>query len=188
MTTSRMGRAVRIALPALLVLVIGCVGIAQAAAVVDTHTAHVTLTATVTAATTPHLLTEDFSTSFAVEPASLFPTGDGSIVIGKLGKRGHHIHWHKWTASRAFALATVWVDNGIPSVAKGTFHGYRGSINASRVRDGHFTRMTVRYRQAGKLRSWALTLKHLDRRAGRGTLVEAARPSTTRSRAKGTAP
>jgi hypothetical protein len=134
------------------------VGIARAAEV-GTGSGKVTLAATTS--TLPRLLTEDFSTSFAVRPTTIFPTGDGSIVIGKLGKRGHDIRWHKWTTSRAYGLATVWIDNGIPNVAQGTFHGYSGSINASRVRDGRFTRMTVRCRKGGKLRAWSLTLKHL---------------------------
>jgi len=159
MTTSP-ARSTVAALAALLVLTGCCVGIARAATV-DAHATRVTLTAATTAASNPLLLTEDFTTSFAVKPASILPTGDGSIVIGKLGKRGHDIRWHVWTASRAFGLTPVWIDNGIPSVAKGTWHRYWGSINASRVRNGRFTRMTVRYRKDGKLRAWPLTLKHL---------------------------
>jgi hypothetical protein len=160
MITSRIRSAPPVALTALLVLVGGCLGIARAAAL-DTHATRVTLTAVTMTPTSPRLLTEDFSTSFAVEPATIFPTGDGSIVIGKLGKRGHDIAWHKWTASRAWGLAPVWIDNGVPSVAKGTFYRYRGSINASRVRDGRFTRMTVHYRKDGKLKSWSLVLTHV---------------------------
>ena len=113
------------------------------------------------AATSPGLLTEDFSTTFAVRPATLLPTGDGSIVIGKLGQRGHHVRWHYWYSSKAYGKATVWVDDGIPTVATGTFHGYRSSIHASRVRHGRFTRMTVRYRKSGKIRTWKLALKRL---------------------------
>ena len=109
----------------------------------------------------PRLLKEDFSSRFGVRPATLEPTGDGSIVMGKLAKRGRHIHWHVWNATEAYGVATVWVDNGIPNVAQGKFHGFGGTVHAYRIRDGRFTRLTVHYRKAGKLKAWSLALEHV---------------------------
>jgi hypothetical protein len=157
-----MWKTPRVSLATVVLLIGCCVGIAQAS-VANTHFGRATLATAKagTARSRPRLLKEDFSARFAVRPATVIPTGDGSIVIGKLGKRGHHIHWHVWNASKAYGVATVWVDNGIPTVAQGTFHGFGGTVSAYRVRNGRFTRLTVHYRKAGKLKTWALSLEHL---------------------------
>ena len=159
--THRMKKTLPVTVAAALLLV-GClVGTAQATGS-GTHSRKATFAATSrTAKSMPRLLKEDFSSRFRVRPATLDPTGDGSIVIGKLAKRGHHIHWHVWNGVKAYGVATVWVDNGIPNVAQGTFHGFGGTVHAYRVRDGRFTRLTVHYRKAGKLKTWSLALKHL---------------------------
>jgi hypothetical protein len=144
-------------------LLIGClVGTAQATGS-KTHSAKATFAAATasTAQSLPRLLREDFSSRFRVRPVTLDPTGDGSIVVGKLATRGHHIHWRVWNTVQAYGVATVWVDNGIPNVAQGTYHGFGGTLHASRVRDGRFTRLTVHYRVAGKLKRWSLALEHL---------------------------
>ncbi len=107
----------------------------------------------------PRLLTVDYGSTFAVRPATITPTGDGSGVIGRLGKRGRSIHWSSWTTSNAYGTGTLWIDNGIPNVAEGTYHGYGATVHAYRVRDGRFTRMTVRYRKSGKAKLWALALQ-----------------------------
>jgi hypothetical protein len=64
-----------------------------------------------------------------------------------------------WNARKAYGLGTVWIDDGIPNEALGTFHGYRGSVTAVRVRGGRYTRMTVRWRQNGHKKAEALRLK-----------------------------
>jgi hypothetical protein len=93
-----------------------------------------------------------------VRPATIAFTQDGSIFIGKLGKRGSSIHWSSWTTSNAYGAGTLWIDNGIPSMTAGTYHSYSATIHAYRVRSGLFTRMTVRYRKSGKQKTWAYVL------------------------------
>jgi hypothetical protein len=103
----------------------------------------------------PRLLKESFG-AFAIRPAVVTPSGDGSFTIGLFGGR---IHWRAWTAGRAFGVGTVWIDNGIPNEAQGTFFGHRGSVTAFRVRGGRYTRLTVRWRSNGYKRIQALKLK-----------------------------
>lgn len=60
------------------------------------------------------------------------------------------IRWH-WHHNYATAYISYWVDDCIPYCAAGIFYLlYRGHLTAFRVRDGHFTRMNVRYRRAGR--------------------------------------
>jgi hypothetical protein len=97
----------------------------------------------------PHLLRQTYSSSFAIRPATVIPSGDGALLIGNLYKhRGHAIRWRTWSARAAYGVGIVWIDDGIPNEALGTFIGYRGSISVSRVRGGLFTRMTIRWLQS----------------------------------------
>ena len=105
----------------------------------------------------PRLLKDSFGT-FAIRPASVVPSGDGSFGVGELGG---HLRWRVWNSGRAFGLGTVWIDNGIPNEAQGTFHGFRGSVTAFRVRGGRYTRMTVRWHQNGHKMAQALRLKQV---------------------------
>lgn len=108
----------------------------------------------------PRLLSETDSGSFAIRPATVIPSGDGSFEIGRLGThRGHAIRWRVWSAAKAFGVGTVWIDNGIPNEAQGTFYPHGGSISASRVHNGRFTRMTVRWRQNGQTQRVVLKLR-----------------------------
>ena len=106
----------------------------------------------------PRLLTVDFSRAFAVRPATITPTGDGSAFISGLKGKRSPIHWRTWTASQADAVATIWIDNGIPNNAQGTFFAHRATVQAYRVRKGRFTRLTIRFRQQGSKQTWALSL------------------------------
>jgi hypothetical protein len=110
----------------------------------------------------PGLLKDTFSNTFAIRPATVIPVGDSSFLIGKLFKthRGHAIAWSEWSARKAYGVGTVWIDNGIPNEAQGTFHGYAGSIDARRSRGGHFTRMTVSWQQGGRTHSEELRHEH----------------------------
>jgi hypothetical protein len=109
----------------------------------------------------PRLL-RDSSGTFALRPATVIPSGDGSFLIGKLYSthRGHAIRWLRWSTRKAYGLGTVWIDNGIPDEARGTFYGYAGSIAATRVRGGRYTRMTVRWKQNGRRHRETLKLTH----------------------------
>jgi hypothetical protein len=102
----------------------------------------------------PRLLKINYG-AFAVRPATITPSGDGTFNIGDLGGP---IHWRVWSARRAYGLGTVWIDNGIPNEALGTFFGHPGSVTALRVRGGLFTRMTVRWLDSGHRRSATLKL------------------------------
>jgi IPT/TIG domain len=105
------------------------------------------------------LLLKDEGGDFATRPATVTPSGDGSFFIAG-ARRGHGIRWRSWSAARAYGLATVWIDNGIPEMARGTFHGYHGSITATRARSGRFTRMAVRWEKKGHVHYERLMLKH----------------------------
>ena len=109
----------------------------------------------------PGLLKQDFANVFTIRPGTVIPSGDSSFLIGKLfsTKRGHAVHWTLWTSTRAFGQGTVWIDNGIPNVAMGTFRGYPGSVGASRVRGGRFTRMTIHWKQSGRVHGQTLKLE-----------------------------
>ena len=90
---------------------------------------------------------------FAVRPVTIANiTGDGSALLGQKKGRGGAIKWSAWTSSRADGVGKIWIDDCIPTTAEGTFHGRRVTINASRVRSGHYTRMIVRFR--GGERMW----------------------------------
>jgi hypothetical protein len=104
----------------------------------------------------PTLLTEDFSTTFAVRPAQIVPTGDSSGIIGGpapwIGRdpspktpRGQfgRIDWTSWTSSRATGVAVAWLDNGKPDEADGTYFPESVTVTATRVSGGRFTRLEL---------------------------------------------
>ncbi len=103
----------------------------------------------------PGLLVWD-GTGFKVRPSTIYYTGDGSGVIGELpsgypaaGTRPGSLDWTVWTRSRASATGTVWLKSCDPDCAASSFYRYALTLTAGRVRDGHFTRMTLRYRYRG---------------------------------------
>jgi hypothetical protein len=93
-----------------------------------------------------------------VRPTTIEYTGDGSGVIGKLpssarravGQRPGFLHWTTWTNSSATADGTVWLLSCKPDCADSPYYRYALSLTAARVRNGHFTRMTLRYTYRGK--------------------------------------
>ena len=91
------------------------------------------------------------SSGFAVRPATVVYTGDGTGILGKLppSHRRGRMHWNVWSSRRAQANATVWIDDCNPSCAQGKYHAYSGTVLANRVRNGHFTRLTIRFRFKG---------------------------------------
>lgn len=103
----------------------------------------------------PNLLTVLGSNSFAVRPATIGYTGDGTGYVGGLDGRGRirgrnefgHIAWLTWAAHVAEGTGALWSDNGIPNDAEGTFSSLPVKIRAFAPRDGHFTRLTLRYEE-----------------------------------------
>ncbi len=106
----------------------------------------------VQASTPPKLLTQQAHDPFRVRPAMIGYTGDGTGFVGKspIDKHRGFLHWKSWRATTAYGTATIWLNDCTPSCAGGTFHSYRGSVRASRVRHGDFTRMTLRFRYNGR--------------------------------------
>jgi hypothetical protein len=73
----------------------------------------------------------------------------GQFVVGKLpGRKGHGIRWWRWGAT-ARGNTTVWAVVGVP-VALGHYVACKGSIAASRLRGGRYTRLAVTWRQNGR--------------------------------------
>jgi hypothetical protein len=108
----------------------------------------------------PHLL-NDSTGKFLVRPATLSFGATGQFVVGKLRHHeGHGIRWRRW-GTVAQGTATVWIDVSVPAYL-GHFIGCKGSVTASRLRGGRYTRLTVSWRQNGhtkverfKLGLWA---------------------------------
>jgi hypothetical protein len=99
----------------------------------------------------PRLLSDDYKT-FAVRPAKIIPTTDGSMAVGL---KGGHIGWRRW-GTVAYGTGTVQVIAG----TWGALRAYRGSVTAFRLRGGRYTRMSVRWRVNGKTRVWRMKLEH----------------------------
>jgi hypothetical protein len=92
-----------------------------------------------------------------VRPTTIDYTGDGSGIIGRLpsdlraaDKRPGFLHWTEWTGSRAVGNGTVWLKSCNPFCAVSPFYRYPVTLTAARVRGGHFTRLTLRYRYHGR--------------------------------------
>jgi hypothetical protein len=92
---------------------------------------------------------------FAVRPAQIIYTGDGSGVLG--GFSGHGalprfgaLKSASWTQRQAQGSGAVWLDDCTPNCAQGTFHRYAVTVHAADPRGGHFTLLTLRYRFEGK--------------------------------------
>jgi hypothetical protein len=96
------------------------------------------------AAARPNLLA---ISGFAVKPSAISTiTGDGTEFLGDLNGHSGPLTWGTWSSSKAAGAGKIWINDGDPNVAKGHYHSHKAAIRASRVRSGHFTRMTVRFR------------------------------------------
>jgi hypothetical protein len=108
----------------------------------------------------PRLL-NDSTGKFLVRPATLMFGATGQFLVGKLPHhKGHGIRWRRW-GTVAQGTATVWIDVSVPAYL-GHFIGCKGTVTASRLRGGRYTRLAVTWRQNGrtkverfKLRLWA---------------------------------
>jgi hypothetical protein len=102
----------------------------------------------------PTLLTGWYG-RYTVRPTSIYYTGDGSGLIGKLrphdglsGPGRGSLRWTRWTRQGAAAFGTLWLKLGVPAFSPYT--RFQLTLTAGRFRDGHFTRMTLHYRVHGK--------------------------------------
>jgi hypothetical protein len=111
---------------------------------------------TTTAQALPGLLTQTgHGPPFAVRPAQIVYTGDGSGVLGGFSGTGPYprfgsLSWSTWNRRQARGTGAVWLDNCEPSCAEGTFHPYAVKVRAFAPHAGHFTRLTLRYEYEGK--------------------------------------
>jgi hypothetical protein len=93
----------------------------------------------------PGLLTAQDG-SFGVRPATIVYTGDGTGIIGRLGKGSKAkggIDWELWGPLVAYGVGTVWLDDCTPDCADGTFHEHGVRVLADAPAGGRFTRLTL---------------------------------------------
>jgi len=112
----------------------------------------------------PTLLTGGMDGRFAVRPASIL-TGAGATVydfVGAYPGKGGRIRWTAWTTRKAQGVGTLWINDCIPSTADGTWRGHRATVSASRVRNRHFTRLTVRFRDDAEAKTWKGVLRRAE--------------------------
>jgi hypothetical protein len=108
------------------------------------------------AASLPGVLTQiGRGPTFAVRPAQIIYTGDGSGVLGGYSGSGPNPHfgrlsWTLWNRHQAVGHGAVWLDDCEPNCAEGTFHPYPVRVHAFGVQRGHFTHLTLRYDFEGK--------------------------------------
>jgi hypothetical protein len=107
------------------------------------------------AARLPGLLThQSVRHPFQVRPAVVGFTGDGSAFLGGFdggtaADHFGHMSWPTWTATVAIGTGAVWIDGCEPSCAGGTYAPSAVSVRAFAPREGHFTRMTLRFDYRG---------------------------------------
>jgi hypothetical protein len=105
----------------------------------------------------PTLLTGWYG-RYTVRPTSIYFTGDGSGLIGVDRPHGGlsgpgrgFLHWTSWTRKGGAAVGTLWLKLGVPAFSPYT--RFALTLTVGRVRDGHFTRMTLHYRMGGNPQS-----------------------------------
>jgi hypothetical protein len=112
--------------------------------------------ASASAARLPTLLTQiGHGSTFAVRPAQVIYTGDGSGILGGFSGNGPlrrfgRLNWSLWSHRRAAGSGAVWLDDCTPNCAQGTFHPYAVRVSAFDPQAGHFTHLTLRYTYEGK--------------------------------------
>lgn len=113
----------------------------------------------------PELLSGDFG-SFAVKPPVIELSGDGTATaggpgwrapdayVGRPGTSGRptsygSIQWSVYNEAHAVGLGTIWLDNGMPDDASGTFYRYSAHVEAQGLQGAHYTSLTVRFAADG---------------------------------------
>jgi hypothetical protein len=120
----------------------------------------------------PRLLAEDFGT-FAVRPAQVVISGDGSAIIGgpaawvgrnpdpqHPGSQLGHITWATWTTTGATGSGDFWLDNCKPDCAGGTYYPHLVKLVASHVGGGVFGQLVLTF--VGRQRTARYAVKHLN--------------------------
>jgi hypothetical protein len=104
----------------------------------------------------PGLLTgQSVRHPFQVRPAVVGFTGDGSAFLGGFDggtadDHFGHMSWPSWTAALAQGTGAVWINSCEPSCAGGSYSPSAVTVRAFAPREGHFTRVTLRFDYHGE--------------------------------------
>jgi hypothetical protein len=138
-------------------------------------TAAISVTAAPTARAVPRLpeLLQSTFGSFAIRPAQIVPSGDGSFLIAgqaawigrnpepaKPGSQFGHITWTSWTPTKATGLGVAWQDNCKPSCAAGTYFPTTVRITASTPAAAVYSRLILTPQDGAPAIHY--TLRHLN--------------------------
>jgi hypothetical protein len=100
----------------------------------------------------PKVLTQ-LTPAFALRPAVIGYTGDGTGVIGGPHGTGPrhlgHLRWTTYNRHDGLAVGLVWLDDCVPDCARGTFTPHTVHVRVSEPTHGHFRLLTLRYRYHG---------------------------------------
>ena len=95
--------------------------------------------------------------AYSVRPHTIYYTGDGSGLIGRIpggahavGKQPGFLHWTRWNYVTARAVGTVWVKSCLPNCVASPFRRYSLTLTATLPRNGRFSTLTLHYSYAGK--------------------------------------
>lgn len=147
-----------------IVLLVVVPGVAAASPGAGPQTAAARATAE-RASGSPRMLAYNASARFVRRPATVVPYGNSAAVSTVLGRltatRGKPIHWVRWNRTEAYGRGTLWQNDMTPTIAQGTWRGRPATLRAYRVVNGRYTRLTVRYRKNGTVRTSRMRLvKH----------------------------
>lgn len=102
----------------------------------------------------PGVLTQEAHHPFAVRPASIGYTGDGTGILGgqdgSSARRPGHLHWKIYTNRQGLAFGVNWLNDCEPDCAEGEFHPVPVTVHVFAPRNGHFTRLTLQFTYNGE--------------------------------------
>jgi hypothetical protein len=105
----------------------------------------------------PKLLTGDFTSLFAVRPATIsFGASANEIIAGpgisesqlQAGEMGH-IRWSRWTPTIAAGHGLMWSNDCSPNCPEGAYHSSPVAIRARDGFSGRYRRLSYVYRAEG---------------------------------------
>lgn len=108
----------------------------------------------IAAAAVPRLAT---GSGYFVRPAGeLQLSADNSVQFDGSGGRTRrpwtrNVRWTRWDRRFAVGRGALYENDCVPSCARGTFTGYPGTVRASRVRGGRYTRLRISYHKHGRM-------------------------------------
>ena len=153
--------------------VVRCVGLARSAAILAVVVASLVCSSS-SAASLPRAPPGRMADRrLRIRPRVIGVTGDGTGFLGGFTGRASmrrpsrvnlwwagRIRWSRWTRSDARGRGAIWLDNGRPDDALGTFHPHVMTVRLWRPRRGVFTRMRIRFRYRGRTQVEGLHAVH----------------------------